>query len=125
MQYYVDGGVEETGTYLNDQLHGPYLEYHFGGKSFRKYNYIHGKVEGEWIDYYYEGAIRKKIQMVAGLKHGPFQEFHENGKLKQDGNYVEVALMGEVRDYDQDGELTARIFFDKHARDLYKREHYI
>jgi len=88
--YYEDGQLQMTGTYLNDSLKkgaGPFIKYFKSGKTESTWTYVKGKSDGQSKKYFESGELKSSIDMVQGKKHGKLLTFWENGTQKREDNY--------------------------------------
>lgn len=98
-EYYEDGTIKKTGTYLYGVAEGTHKEYsHEGkitsGKIYHEGNLIGeglidvaGNQQGTWIEYHNNGKIKGKGNYENGNKVGDWIFYHPNGKTEQTGKY--------------------------------------
>jgi antitoxin component YwqK of YwqJK toxin-antitoxin module len=98
-EYYEDGSIKKTGTYLLGLEEGIQKEYSpegkiTGVKIFKEGNLIGeglmneaGKQQGSWVEYYSSNKIKSKGNYEDGLKVGDWIFYHPNGKIEQKGKY--------------------------------------
>lgn len=98
-EYYEDGAIKRTGTYLAGIAEGIHKEYSPEGKITSAKIYKDGNLtaegmmdeagnmQGEWTEYHPDGKVRGKGIYENGLKTGDWIFYHPNGKLEQKGKY--------------------------------------
>jgi len=88
--YYKEGQLQMTGTYLNDSLKirtGLFVKYFKNGSISSKFSYEDGEINGKSIGYYESGPLNSSIDIVKGKKHGKLITYWENGIQKRDDSY--------------------------------------
>lgn len=98
-EYYEDGSVKKTGTYLFGVAEGVHKEYApdgkiTGAKIFKDGVLMAeglmdaaGNQQGPWIEYHPGGKIKGKGSYEDGKKTGEWIFYHPNGKTEQKGRY--------------------------------------
>jgi antitoxin component YwqK of YwqJK toxin-antitoxin module len=98
-EYYEDGSIKKTGTYLYGVAEGTHKEYSPEGKITSAKIYHEGNLVGEglideagnqqglWKEYHPNGAIKAKGNYDNGAKVGEWIFYHPNGKVEQKGKY--------------------------------------
>ncbi len=98
-EYYEDGSIKKTGTYLYGVAEGTHKEYSqegkiTGAKIFHEGNLIGeglideaGNQQGPWIEYHTNGKIKGKGNYENGIHQGEWVFYHPNGKVEQKGKY--------------------------------------
>lgn len=98
-EYYEDGSIKKTGTYLYDLPEGTHKEYSREGKITAAKIYKEGNLTGEglvdeagnqqgpWVEYHADGIIKAKGNYDNGIKTGDWIFYHPNGKVEQKGKY--------------------------------------
>lgn len=98
-EYYEDGSIKKTGTYLYGLEEGTHKEYSPEGKITAAKIYKEGVLTGEglideagnqlgpWIEYHASGKIKAKGNYENGTKTGEWIFYHVNGKVEQKGKY--------------------------------------
>jgi len=98
-EYYEDGRIKRTGTYLYGIAEGTHKEYSpegkiTGSKTFHEGNLTGegiideaGNQQGEWTEYHANGKIKWKGNFDNGAKTGDWVFYHPNGKIEQQGKY--------------------------------------
>ena len=98
-EYYEDGKIKKTGTYLYGVAEGTHKEYSpegkiTGAKIFHEGNLIGegiideaGNQQGEWTEYHPSGKVKGKGNYDNGAKTGGWIFYHLNGKVEQKGKY--------------------------------------
>ena len=103
-EYYEDGSVKKTGTYLYGVAEGTHKEYSPEGKITGAKVYHEGNLIGE-------GLIDE-----AGNKQGAWLEYHPDGKIKAKGNYINGVKTGEWVFYYPNGKVEQKGLYDKKGR---------
>lgn len=98
-EYYEDGSIKKTGTYLYGVAEGTHKDYSpegkiTGAKIFHEGNLTGeglideaGNQQGGWLEYHPDGKIKAKGNYVNGIKTGEWIFYHPNGKVEQKGAY--------------------------------------
>jgi len=98
-EYYEDGRIKKTGTYLYGIAEGTHKEYSTDGKITGAKIYKEGNVVGEglldeagnqqgvWTEYHASGKIKGKGNFENGSRIGEWIFYHPNGKTEQKGKY--------------------------------------
>jgi len=98
-EYYEDGSIKKTGTYLYGVAEGTHKEYSREGKITSAKIYHEGNLIGEgiideagnqqgaWTEYHASGKIKGKGNYDNGIKTGDWIFYHPNGKTEQKGTY--------------------------------------
>ncbi|MEM7573672.1 MAG: hypothetical protein AAF433_12255 [Bacteroidota bacterium] len=83
----VHGRVTTVYNYLNNVLHGPYLQYKITHPELVA-NYHHGDLHGWYREYdYRNGNLKKEVLYEYGQMNGPFRQFNDDGSLLIEYNY--------------------------------------
>ncbi len=103
-EYYEDGSVKKTGTYLYGIAEGTHKEYT-----------PEGKITG--VKIYHEGnLITEGLIDDAGNQQGDWREYHPNGKIKGKGNYDNGVKIGDWIFYHPNGKVEQKGKYDKKGR---------
>ena len=98
-EYYEDGSIKKTGTYLYGLAEGTHKEYSpegkiAGAKIYREGNLVGeglideaGSQQGLWTEYHPDKKIRGKGNYENGVKTGDWLFYHSNGAIEQKGTY--------------------------------------
>lgn len=98
-EYYEDGSIKKTGTYLDGLAEGTHKEYSPEGKITNAKIYREGNIAGEgmideagsqqgrWTEYHTGGQIKAKGDFDNGIRIGEWIFYHPNGKVEQKGRY--------------------------------------
>lgn len=87
--YYINGAIEEQGTWKNGMNTGEMLRYYPNGSIWQKFDFNEkGKREGEQLYFHENNNIEIRGIWVNGKINGTVQRFYENGELKSETNYV-------------------------------------
>lgn len=98
-EYYEDGRIKKTGTYLEGVAEGTHKEYSPEGKIthakiFKEGNLVGeglideaGNQQGPWTEYHPGGQIKAKGVYDNGTRIGEWIFYHPNNKIEQKGRY--------------------------------------
>ena len=98
-EYYEDGSIKKTGTWLEGKEEGIHKEYSTEGKITHAKIYHEGNRVGEglideagnqqgaWTEYHATGQLKAKGNYDNGTKIGDWIFYHPNGKVEQKGRY--------------------------------------
>ncbi|HEY4797788.1 MAG TPA: hypothetical protein VII99_01815, partial [Bacteroidia bacterium] len=98
-EYYEDGSIKKTGTYLYGLAEGTHKEYSpegkiTGAKVYHEGNIIGeglvdeaGNQQGSWTEYHPNGKTKGKGKYENGIRVGEWIFYHANGKTEQKGTY--------------------------------------
>lgn len=103
-EYYEDGSIKKTGTYLEGQPEGTHKEFSPEGKITNAKIYREGFLVGE-------GLID-----AAGNQQGPWTEYHPAGQIKAKGVYDNGARIGEWIFYHPNGKTEQKGRYDKKGK---------
>lgn len=107
--YYDDGQVWVESAYHDGRLHGPYVEYHRGGRKAREGGYEQGDRTGRWTFFFEDGTKEEESGWTKGFPDGPFSNYWRNGKLRTEGRRCRGVQCGKWRSFDEDGRLTGSV----------------
>lgn len=95
-EYYEDGTLRSTGSYIKNKPVGEWKYYFENGKleSVGKYTQK-GALDATWRWYYDNGTLRRQQSYIAGLEDGEYEEYDETGKQIVKGQYIEGLEEGE------------------------------
>jgi antitoxin component YwqK of YwqJK toxin-antitoxin module/Tfp pilus assembly protein PilF len=76
-----DGNLASIGNMEGDEhiKNGNFIELNKDGGISQKGNYIHDKIEGEWLILWPNGAVRQRLSFHDGLLDGPCYTYYSNG----------------------------------------------
>lgn len=98
-EYYPDGTLKKTGTYLNGVAEGIQKEFSPEGKSTSAKIFKEGilssegmmddagNYEGVWKEYHFSGQLKSRGEYASGMKVGEWIFYHPGGKVEQKGKY--------------------------------------
>lgn len=98
-EYYEDGSIKKTGTYLEGKAEGTHKEYSREGKitnaKIFKDDFLVGEGlideagnrQGPWTEYHLTGQVKGKGVYENGMRVGDWIFYHPNGKIEQKGRY--------------------------------------
>ena len=124
VEYYKNGNIKETGTYINGEISGKYIENFRKGNLKREIFYENGNLNGiqkeyydkndsiyREIEYYYGNPVNQEkifykngnlsalINYKNGKKNGVSEEYYESGILQNKFNYYDDELNGKYTEY--------------------------
>lgn len=122
--YYSNGNVKISGSYLNDLAEGVRREYTIDGKISDGY-LMHqgviighgiidesGKKQGKWIHYYDNGSIESEGSYVDNVKRGLWTFYFENGNIEETGSFDALGQYnGDWKWYYKDGSIRIVEFY--------------
>lgn len=91
------GHLVNESHYMNDTLHGAYLEYWANGRLYESGCYDHGIKEGIWIEMFDNGKMKSKDIYVHGLREGYGKTWYDNGKGESKEHYQNGQLDGKSK----------------------------
>lgn len=103
-EYYEDGRIKKTGTYLDGLAEGTHKEYSPEGKITNAKIFKAGDLIGE-------GLIDE-----AGNRQGPWTEYHPGGQVKAKGVYDNGSRIGEWIFYHANGKTEQKGKYDKNGK---------
>lgn len=71
-------------NFVNDNLHGEFIEYYPDGKLKKLINYENGEKKGLKIVYNCKNILIKKCYYLYDKKDGLYEEFYDSGDLKKE-----------------------------------------
>ncbi len=103
-EYYEDGSIKKTGTYLEGLAEGTHKEYSPEGKI------TNAKIFKE------DSLIGEGLIDEAGNRQGPWKEFHPSRQLKAKGDYANGLRIGDWLFFFPNGKLEQKGRYDKKGR---------
>ncbi len=101
-------------TYVNDEFHGPYYQYHPNGQVQLEFHYENSVLRGEQKQYYDNGQLMEIVMFENNKENGPFTEYYENGNLKAEGHYLDGDNEhGLLKLYNEEGKLVKKMECDR------------
>jgi len=88
-EYYSDGTIKATSTWVSGVQNGESMEYFENGKVKSTGMWKDNKMDGEIVWYYENGGIRSKMYFIKGQGHG-HELYDEAGNLKEIRGYVYI-----------------------------------
>lgn len=87
-EYYDNGQLKSTGSFLDDEYHGEHKEYHENGRLMGVLTFNNGNAEGLGKEYFENGQLKYLGKWQNGDKTGIHKEYHKNGNLHELITYV-------------------------------------
>ena len=100
------GELGSKGKYKEDERHGLWVAYRWGGKVWQEQEFSHGTLVGRAFTYYENGQVSRERHYVDGEKDGKEVYYFENGQVEQERHYVDGKLDGKWVEYDEEGNIT-------------------
>lgn len=114
IEYWENGKVKLKKKYVNGVGHGRESGFHENGAMESDCNLIDGEIEdGEVISWYDNGQILVKYCIVDGKAEGEWFIFYKNGVLNEKGFNRNDTLVGEYFIYDENGKLRETLIYEK------------
>jgi antitoxin component YwqK of YwqJK toxin-antitoxin module len=132
-EYYEDGSVKETGSYVEGEKDGLWKAYYPGGNLKHEITYESGAARGPARFYYQDGTLWEEgywneTHWVGeynlyhangqkfyewqyndqGRRTGEQKYYHQNGQLQYAGEWENGSIQGEVEVFNEDGQLTEK-----------------
>lgn len=92
-------GVRLRCSYVNDKLHGEYVQWHSNGRISHQVFYKNGNKDGVEFKWYESGNIKKIVEYKDGAMYGRFREWDENGNLVVLKDYRDNKTHGETYEW--------------------------
>ena len=123
--------VKESAFVVNDVYEGPYMRFFNDGRKNLLCNYIHGKLEGHYIEWYYGGTVKEECYYVNHRKHGLRKCYYNDGyyrgtTIMLECDYVDGQLHGQRKEYYIDGVLkkeSTYVMDKKHGLEIVHHPH--
>lgn len=119
-EYYKDGKVSETTTFVAGKKNGAYKSYYKNGQLYEEANYQKDSLHGPASVYYKNGKLFKKITFDNNKKQGAYKEYYANGNLKEESNYENGEYSGISKGYLADGK--SLMYLINYSKGLYNGE---
>ena len=81
------------------------MNWDVNGNLMNKVQYLNNKLHGKWIEFYTSGKIECITDYEFDLKHGEEICFYENGNKKSERKYKEDMPTSEITRWKSNGEL--------------------
>jgi len=81
------------------------MNWDLNGNLMNKVEYLNNKLHGKWIEYYVSGKIECITNYEFDLKHGTEICFYENGNKKFERKYKEDMPASEITRWKNNGDL--------------------
>lgn len=98
-------------TYLDDTLHGVYIEYYPGGTVKKEIRFVNGIIEGKAMAYEKNGKLLAEGDFQNGLRHGSYRFYSQKGAY-----IIEKYIRGKINSsrltYNYKGEITSECYPD-------------
>lgn len=111
-QYYGNGNLKSTATFVNNALEGQAIEYYGTGEKKIVAEYKNGTLNGDYSEYYETGDLKYEINHLDGKYHGNYIEYFETGIKKIDSNFKEGKLQGLATLYYENGVKREVVYYD-------------
>ena len=97
-----DNRINIIANYDNGVLSGPYMELNDRGQLEKKMNYVNNEIHGLYVEYRF-GRPEKAYMYDNGILHGVSKEFDNRGNLIKTTSYKNGELHGDIIQFDSDG----------------------
>jgi len=88
-EYYPDGELKATGSYIKDEREAIWKFYFKTGQLEQVGAYINGQPDSTWKWYFSNGKIMREEFFYDGLSDGLLTEYDKEGKIVTQGDYLE------------------------------------
>jgi antitoxin component YwqK of YwqJK toxin-antitoxin module len=107
-RYYEDGTLwMQMDKFVNGKREGQWKSYHQNGKPWTFIQLADDKETGEWINHYKNGNVASEGKKINGKETGEWKKYYENGKLSQTGKFVNGNAAGVWKLFYDNGQLKA------------------
>jgi len=104
-QYFIDGTLLSSGTYVNNLLDGPIRVWYDNGQMRYEAHFKSGLLDGEskhWSD---EGKLRRVENWLNGERDGISTWYYKSGAKQREAIYEGGKLAGPIDEWDEEGNL--------------------
>jgi len=105
-RYSKTGELVSKGKYKEDEEHGLWVGYRWGGKVWNETEFSHGTRVGRDFTYFENGQVSIERHYVGGEKEGKEVYYFENGQVEEERHYVDGKSDGKWVFYDENGNVT-------------------
>ena len=81
------GELGSKGKYKEDERHGLWVAYRWGGKVWQEQEFSHGTLVGRAFTYYENGQVEQERHYVDGKLDGKWVEYDEEGNITDEDIY--------------------------------------
>lgn len=81
-EYFNNGKLKYTGTYVNGKKHGSFSFYYPTGEEYKTGTYVKGKKHGVWCEYYTYQNLAFKENFINGKEIG-YEEFYRINRISE------------------------------------------
>jgi len=98
-----DGGVIEYTVDEQGEKHGSYIIRNRYGQMIILHSYIHGIMEGPYVEYYNNGQIRLVCKCKNNRIDGEYSEWYEDGTILEESHYKNGRKHGDCTNWVREG----------------------
>ena len=106
INYSKSGELFSKGKHKDDEKHGLWVGYRWGGKVWNETEFSHGTLVGRDFTYFENGQVSIERHYVGGEKEGKEVYYYDNGQVSRERHYVDGKLDGKWVEYDEEGNIT-------------------
>ena len=103
--YYDNGFIKTIISKKDGKLNGVSNYYDTDSKLINSVNYLNDLLHGNWIEYYKDNTIKYKVLYNYGLKHGSEIWYYDNGNVKSEIIYDNGEIISDKLRWDYDGNI--------------------
>ena len=103
--YYDNGYIKAVISKKDGKLNGVSNYYDTDSKLINSVNYMNNLLHGSWIEYYKDSSIKYKVLYNYGLKHGSEIWYYDNGNVKSEIVYDNGEIISDKLRWDYDGNI--------------------
>ena len=104
-EYYSNGKIKESKTFVRNQLQGEYKLYNAKGQLIEIKRYSSGYLDGKSEVFFDNGKLKSSTNHLPDGINGPSVEYYANGKLKKEGAYEYGRKIGPWKYYYESGQI--------------------
>ena len=110
--YYINGNIESTGHFTNNETFGVWEFYYEDGKVKMRGDLQQGSSDGFWEYFFESGSKSMEGNIISKKREGQWKIFYEGGDLKEVGSFSEGRREGDWVYFFEDGRIKGEINYN-------------
>lgn len=111
VEYYPEGNIKTISNYVDGKLALAKLEFSDRGQITKQTEYLNDQLHGTFIEYK-NGRILQERNYSEGQLHGEFKKYTDRGKLQQSGSFKDGKQHGSLKYYNEEEEVMMEYMYE-------------
>ena len=103
--YHDNGVIKYDVIYKDNKLDGIAKTYDEYGNLLNQTNYVNNQLHGQWIDYYKNGKVQHIVDYSYNLKDGKEIWYYESGNIKSQLIFKDNKIISDIIRWDENGKI--------------------